>query len=134
MNDLGKWAVIDIETTGIDPTYDAIIDLGYLQFEGTKLIKEYSSLVKTEVKLSNFIQKLTGIKQSQINNAPTWGKVCPELQELEGHHLLAHNANFEEMFLAKYFEDLGEDREVEYFQDSIFFLALLFPERGTLNL
>ena len=25
---LGRWAVIDIETSGVDPYYDSIIDLG----------------------------------------------------------------------------------------------------------
>ncbi len=85
MNSLGRWAVIDIETTGIDPNYDAIIDLGFLQFEGTKLIKSYSSLVRTDIKLSQFIQKLTGIKQKDVEKAPHWSKVEPELLELAGH-------------------------------------------------
>ena len=50
MQGLGHWAVIDIETTGVDPSYDDIIDLGFLQFEGTKLVKIYTSLVRTENK------------------------------------------------------------------------------------
>ncbi len=134
MTKLGRWAVIDIETSGIDPTYDQIIDLGFLQFEGTKLIRKYSSLVKSDVVLSQFIQKLTGIKQEEVRRAPHWNKVEPDLLDLEGHALIAHNASFEDMFLKKYFEALGEDREEETFQDSIYFLSLLFPERSSLNL
>ena len=134
MNNLGRWAVIDIETTGMDPNYDQIIDLGFLQFEGTKLVKKYSSLVKSEVKLSQFIQKLTGIRPGDVKNAPTWLKVEPDLLELEGHSLIAHSANFEEMYLKKYFVDLGEDRDLETFQDSINYFTLLFPERSSLNL
>ena len=134
MIDLGRWAVIDIETSGIDRTYDQVIDLGYLQFEGTKLVREYSSLVKSEVKLSQFIQKLTGIREKDIRNAPPWKKVEQDLLDLEGHHLVAHNASFEEMFLGRYFEDLGEDRDREFYQDSIYYLSLLFPERSSLNL
>jgi ATP-dependent DNA helicase DinG len=132
--ELGNWALIDIETTGIDPTYDQIIDLGYLQFEGTKLVKEFSSLVRTDVPLSQFIQKLTGIKQSMITKAPRWDKVEIDLLDLEGHYLLAHNAGFEEKFLHKYFDknDVGEARES--YQDSMFYLSLLFPERSKLNL
>ena len=37
-NSLGNWAVIDIETSGIDPHTDSIIDIGYLQFNNTTLI------------------------------------------------------------------------------------------------
>ena len=43
---LGKWALIDIETSGVNPEEDSIIDVGFLQFEGTKLVKKYSSLVR----------------------------------------------------------------------------------------
>jgi ATP-dependent DNA helicase DinG len=131
MNDLGKWAVIDIETTGIDPAYDKIIDIGFLQFEGTRLVRKYSSLVKTDLQLSKFIQKLTGIKQEQIKKAPSWNKVEIEFQELKGHKLIAHNSKFEEQFLKKYLEVLPGD---DYFYDSIPFLALLNPQKSTLNL
>lgn len=131
---LGKWAVIDIETTGVDPQYDQVIDIGFYQFEGVELVKTYSSLVRTDIPLTQFIQKLTGITQKQIDKAPHWSKVEPELQLLEGHALLAHNASFEESFLKKYFEDLGRDREEESFQDSMYMLSLIFPERSSLNL
>lgn len=131
---LGRWAVIDIETTGIDQGYDEIIDLGYLQFDGTKLVKTYSSLVRTENTLSQFIQKLTGITPDQVRKAPRWSDVEQDLLDLEGHRLIAHNASFEKMFLEKYFEDLGEDREKESFDDSIYFLGLLDPSQSSLSL
>jgi ATP-dependent DNA helicase DinG len=134
MGKLGKWAVIDIETTGIDANYDEIIDIGYLQFDGTQLVKTYSSLVYTENKLSEFIQKLTGIQQQEVNKAPHWSKVEPELLELDGHHLLAHNAAFENNFLSPYFEALAPRETQEFYQDSIHFLGLLYPNRATMNL
>lgn len=134
MKELGKWALIDIETTGIDANYDAIIDIGFLQFEGTKLVRTYSSLVQTDVQLSQFIQKLTGIKQNHVNNAPSWSKVEFELLTLEGHALIAHNASFEEKFLKKYFDRNDQGGPRESFQDSMYLLALLFPEKSTLNL
>lgn len=134
MSGLGKWAVIDIETTGLDPLYDQVIDIGYYQFENSKLVKTYSSLIRTDIQLSQYIQKLTGISQRQIDKAPHWSKVCPDLLALEGHALLAHNARFEESFLSKYFEELGRDRDLETFQESMYLLSLVFPERGSLNL
>jgi ATP-dependent DNA helicase DinG len=134
MTSLGQWALIDIETTGLDPSYDQIIDLGYLQFDGTKLIKKYSSLVRTEVKLSKFIEKLTGITQEMISNAPLWDKVEQDLLDLDGHALIAHNAQFEEMYLKKYFDRIDEGQTREQYCDSMYFLSLLFPERSTLNL
>ncbi len=131
---LGKWAVIDIETSGIDPSYDKIIDIGFLVYEGAVCVKKYQSLVRYDGELSQFIQKLTGISQDQAKNAPLWTLVEPELLELEGHHLLAHNAAFEESFLSPYFTDLGTGGEKESYEDSLFYLALLFPGRSSLKL
>jgi ATP-dependent DNA helicase DinG len=91
-------------------------------------------LVRSEVTLSQFIQKLTGIKQSMVSKAPVWSKVEPDLMELEGHDLLAHNAGFEQKFLQKYFDKNDQGEQRESYQDSIFYLALLFPERSKLNL
>ncbi len=132
--DLGRWAVVDIETTGVDPLYDDIIDVGFLQFEGTTLVREYRSLVRSETTLSYFIQKLTGIDQGLINRAPLWEVVEPEVMELFGHHLIAHNADFEKSFLQEHFDALGEGGEREKYEDSLPFLALLFPWKSHLKL
>ena len=100
---LGLWSVIDIETTGVNPGTDEIIDLGFYQFEDTKLVRTYSSLVRCENPVSSFITKLTGISNELIKRAPMWAQVEPDLLLLEGHSLLAHNSNFEESFLKRYF-------------------------------
>lgn len=131
---LGTWAVIDIETTGIHPATDEIIDLGFMQFEGTKLVRTYSSLVRPENTVSSFITKLTGITNEQLKKAPLWSQVVNDLLSLESHSLLAHNANFEESFLKRYFDKLPSGHERESYQDSMYYLALLFPEASTLNL
>lgn len=131
---LGSWAVIDIETTGVNPGQDEIIDIGFLQFDGTTLVRRYSSLVRCSHPVSSFISKLTGITNEQLQKAPLWSQVEPELMELESHALLAHNASFEESFLKRYFDRLPAGNSRETYQDSLFYLALLFPEASTLNL
>lgn len=131
---LGLWAVVDIETTGIHPATDEIIDLGFLQFEGTSLRRTYSSLVRPDNEVSSFITKLTGITNEQLRKAPLWMTVEPELLSLESHALLAHNAGFEESFLKRYFDKIPAPQGRESYHDSIYYLALLFPEASTLNL
>ena len=131
---LGLWSVIDIETTGISPGTDEIIDLGFYQFDGTKLVRTYSSLVRSENPVSSFITKLTGLTNEQIKRAPMWAQVEPDLLTLEGHALLAHNSNFEESFLKRYFDRLPQTGTRESYQDSMFYLALLNPEASALNL
>lgn len=132
--DLGSWALIDIETTGVDPMSDEIIDVGYLQFEGTKLVKKYSSLVRPSFTPSLFIQKLTGINEKMLKKAPLWSAVEPEVMELYGHTLLAHNADFEKSFLGDHFEAISDGTDRETYEDSLPFLALLFPYKQSLKL
>ena len=131
---LGLWSVIDIETTGINPATDEIIDLGFYQFDGTKLLRIYTSLVRSENPVSSFITKLTGITNSLLKKAPMWAQVEPDLVSLEGHALLAHNAGFEESYLKRYFDRLPHTETRESYQDSMLYLALLFPEASALNL
>jgi ATP-dependent DNA helicase DinG len=129
---LGKWTLIDIETTGIDESYDEIIDVGFLSFEGTKLTNTYSSLVRSEVELSQFIQKLTGIKPEQVRKAPTWQEVSQEVLQLDEDVLIAHNADFEDKFLTPEFESSLNTKP--RYADTLFFLSILNPGRSSLNL
>lgn len=131
---LGQWAVIDIETTGADFSYDQVIDLGYLYFEGTKLVRKYSKLVQFEGELSSFIQKLTGITSKMLRNAPSWKEVEGDLQELYGVNLIAHNSEFEANFLTKSFDKVDDGSQREIFHDSLLLLGLLYPEFPNLKL
>lgn len=133
-NNLGKWAVIDIETTGADPTYDQVIDLGFLEFEGLNLVRKYSSLVQYTGELSAFIEKLTGINSKMLKNAPSFNLVENDLQELYSYKLLAHNSDFEKQFLQKSFDKIDDGENDTEFVDSLYLLGLLFPEYGTLKL
>lgn len=131
---LGKWAVIDIETTGADLSYDQVIDLGFLYFEGTKLIQKYSKLVQFDGELSSFIQKLTGITPKMLKHAPTWKEVEGDMQELYGLKLIAHNSDFEAGFLKKSFDKIDDGSPREEFCDTLLFLGMLFPEYSSLKL
>ncbi len=132
---LGKWAVVDVETSGADPSYDQVIDLGFILFEGTKMVQKYSSLVQYPGELSSFIQKLTGITQKMVNTAPIWRQVEGEMQEaLYGAKLIAHNAGFEEGFLKRSFDKIDDGSQREEYCDTLLFLGLLFPEYSSLKL
>lgn len=131
---LGKWAVIDVETSGADPSYDQVIDVGFLLFEGTKLIEKFTSLVQYPGELSSFIQKLTGITPPMLSKAPAWREVETHIQELYGAKLIAHNADFEAGFLKKSFDKIDDGTPREEFCDTLLFLGLLFPEYSSLKL
>lgn len=130
-----KWAVLDIETTGLSPNSSDIIDIGFLLFEGTKLIKTFDSLVRTEQQIPRLITHLTGIRQSDMANAPALVDLKEHFTCLRGAKILAHNSDFEQSFLLDRFKEWGLIEGVgKVFHDSIDFLSLIFMGRSQLNL
>ena len=91
---------IDLETTGVDPSSDAIIEVGAVKFRGTEELGRFSSVINPHRKLSSFIINLTGITQEDVERGADWERVRPMLAEFIGNHaILAHNVGFDAAFL-----------------------------------
>ena len=91
---------IDLETTGVDPSSDAIIEVGAVKFRGTEELGRFSSVVNPHRKLSRFIVGLTGITQQDVDRGADWERVKPLLAEFIGNHaILGHNVGFDAAFL-----------------------------------
>ena len=119
MKKLGRWAVIDLETTGTQPLRDDIIEVGFLRFENCALVERYQSLVHSSSPPSLFIQKLTGITPAMLEEAPPLEEIEAHLKSLRDSTLIAHNAAFDRSYLPALRNNVWED--------SIPWLALLFP-------
>ncbi len=53
---------LDLETTGLDPKRDAVIEIGAVRFRGTRVEAEWSTLVNPGIPLSPLITQLTGME------------------------------------------------------------------------
>ena len=73
------FVALDLETTGLEPDRDAIIEVGAVRFKGERVEAEYSTLVNPNRKLSPFITRLTGITDDMLVNAPRPG--CRTLED-----------------------------------------------------
>jgi DNA polymerase III epsilon subunit-like protein len=129
---LGKWAFIDIETSGVDPSQDHVIDIGFIVFSEQDLIKECSYRIKTDVTLDPVIIALTGLTLPQIQKeGKSWEEIAGELEILQNAVLIAHNASFEESFLKSIFEKLQIQPQMtdsgRYFHDSLDVFPFLLP-------
>ncbi len=91
---------IDLETTGVDPSSDGIIEVGAVKFRGGEELGRFSSVVNPHRKLSSFIIDLTGITQDDVDRGAEWERVKPMLTEFLGSHaILGHNVGFDAAFL-----------------------------------
>lgn len=95
-----KYIVVDIETTGFNPGFDHIIEIGALTIDNDSVISEFHSMVNPGVPIPDHISNLTGITGSDVESAPNINTVLPIFLEYIGSEILvAHNAHFDINFL-----------------------------------
>ncbi len=93
---------LDLETTGLDPARDAIIEIGALRFRGARLERTFSKLVNPGRPIPPFITQLTGIDDNMVADAPRLTAVLDELGELIGDApVIGHNVAFDLSFLQR---------------------------------
>ena len=85
-----KFVAIDVETTGLSPVYNELIEISAIKYEGAKKIDNFSTLVKPKKEVSNIITNLTGITNKMLENAPQIEEVMPKLVEFIGNHIILH--------------------------------------------
>lgn len=95
-----EYVVIDIETTGLSPEYDEIIEIGAIKIKDNEVVEEYNSLVKPKQKISSFIENLTGITNEMVKDAPKIKDILPKFKEfILDNYILGYNVNFDINFL-----------------------------------
>ena len=100
-----NYVVIDVETTGLDPQYDELIEVSAIKVIEGYEIDRFSTLIKPNQEISDFITNLTGITNEMLIKAPPPEKVIPELRDFIGNDvLIAHNAHFDVNFIYDYME------------------------------
>ena len=95
-----KYIAFDIETTGLDPMYDEIIEIGAIKIENGKEIETFNTLIKPEYEIDEFITELTGITNEMLKNAPPIDEVLPKFMTfIKDSIILGHNVNFDINFI-----------------------------------
>jgi DNA polymerase-3 subunit epsilon/ATP-dependent DNA helicase DinG len=93
---------IDIETTGLSPDRDVIIEIGAVKFKGHRVEDEWSSLINPGRHIPEFITGLTGISDVEVRNAPRLMDIAPDLEAFaEDAPVVGHNVRFDLSFLQR---------------------------------
>lgn len=96
------YVCIDLETTGLEPKKDKIIEIGAVRVDEGKISGEWESLVNPERELEEKIVELTGIRDEQLAGAKKISEVLPELLAFLGERpLLGHSVHFDFAFLKR---------------------------------
>lgn len=103
MNKENVFVAIDVETTGLSPFANELIEVSAIKYKGNKKIDTFSTLIRPKVQIPYYITKITGITNDMVKNAPEVEEVMPELIRFVGESpIVAHNANFDYKFIQNY--------------------------------
>ncbi len=109
------FVAFDIETTGFSPVKNQIIEIGAVKISGGKVIDHFSSFINPRVPIPFQIEKLTGINDGMVMDAPEISEVLPAFLDFCADCVLvAHNADFDMSFITQKARDMGVDFRPTY--------------------
>ncbi|MBV8504182.1 MAG: 3'-5' exonuclease [Paucibacter sp.] len=92
-------AVIDFETTGMTGSGGRATEIAAVLVRNGEVVGQYQSLMQTGMQIPPFIERLTGISNRMLEDAPPAEEVMKEVAEFtKGVPLVAHNASFDRSF------------------------------------
>ncbi len=95
-----SFVVLDTETTGLSFRSSELIEIAAARISGTSISKRFHTFVRPRKAIPHEIQKLTGISNDDVAEAPRAKQAVTELASfVEGMPVLAHNAEFDRHFV-----------------------------------
>ncbi|HNT30430.1 MAG TPA: 3'-5' exonuclease, partial [bacterium] len=130
-----SFIALDLETTGLDERQDEIIEVGLVRFElqagKCVILDRYQTLVKPAGDVSYEIEKITGITNEMLRDAPVWEAISSEVEQFIGDRtLIGHNINFDLGF----FKSHGLDLRTHLAYDTYELATMLVREAPAYNL
>lgn len=135
-----EYVVVDVETTGLSPWHDYIIELSAIKIKDKTIIDTYSTLVKPDEALyedeysneyfvDDFITELTGITDEMLENAPYISDVLEQFLSFVGDSIIVgHNVNFDINFI---YDDVDRILDKDFSNDFCDLLRIsrkIFPD------
>lgn len=104
-------AFFDLETTGLDVTNDRIIEIGILKMNTDGSQERYQRRINPQIPISKESSEITGIKDEDVKDCPTFEDVAQEIAEfIADSDLAGYNSNkFDIPVLAEAFLRAGSD-------------------------
>jgi DNA polymerase-3 subunit epsilon/ATP-dependent DNA helicase DinG len=94
---------LDLETTGLNPDEDEIIEIGAARFQNGELLDTFGTLINPGRNVPERVTAITGIRTEDVIGMPAIRETLPDLQRFIGDHpLIGHRIDFDLGFLSPY--------------------------------
>lgn len=88
--------VFDLETTGLAPDQNDIIEIGALRIENGRITERFQQLLSPTHPIPQFISHMTGITPAMVQDQPGMRAVWPRFEAfISGAVLVAHNVTYD---------------------------------------
>lgn len=101
--------VVDLETTGANPVEDRITEIAVMRIECGEVVERWQSLVNPGRRIPALIQRIIGITDDMVADAPTFAQLADHVRALLDRSVfVAHNARFDYGFIRNEYARIGE--------------------------
>ena len=129
-----SFAVVDLETTGNQLEHDEIIQIGITFVRDNKISGTYHSMIRTDLEIPPFIQALTSIEETMLEQAPYFYEIADDIYEqLKDCIFVAHNVDFDLNFIKKAFEKSNIHFKPKKVLDTLELFKIAFPTEKVTN-
>ena len=95
-----EYVALDLETTGLDPHHDRVIEVGAVAFTPERVLDQLERLVDPGRTVPEAVLRLTGIRAAELRGAGAQGPALAGLAELlRGREPVGHGASLDIEFL-----------------------------------
>ena len=99
-HEMGPFTVFDLETTGMSPVRDRIVEIGAVRVEINGTLSYFETLVNPAIPIPLQVSRVHGIDNGMVADAPRFKDAAYAfLDFIKGSKLVAHNARFDLAFL-----------------------------------
>lgn len=132
---MADYIALDVETTGLSPYKDRIIEIGALKVSGGEVVARFQSLVRYEFPLPERITEITGITDEELCDAPSEKTVMADFFDFFGDTevILGHNIPFDYGFIRGAAARTGYSFEPQVI-DTLAICKKLYPDRESRKL
>ncbi len=94
--EIKMYAIIDTETSGGKFNEEKIIEIAIIIYDGKHIIDTFTTLIRPNVKVDYFVQKLTGIKNSDLVDKKTFKDHAKLILNLVSNKIIVgHNVEYD---------------------------------------
>ena len=124
-----NYVVFDLETTGVSPSNDEVVEISALKVENGLVSSEFSTLVNPGQHIPYFASEVNGITDDMVADAPCFEKALKDFLAftgdlvLVGHNIHSFDMKFIYRDTARYFgKTVGND-----YADTLYLARAVYP-------